>query len=306
MQLHVAGTLKLLIDYLVHPAAGIDQAGGDNREAASFLNVTRRAKELFGRIEGYRVNAAGKGSATGRHCQVVGSSQPGHTVQQNDHILFRFHQALGPLQSQLGHPALLLHRFVECRREHIPLHRAAHVSNLFGALTDEHHHQHRLGQIFGDTVGQVLENGGLAGFGRGDYQSSLSQSDGGKEVYHPGGQVGGLGLQDNSLFREDGGQVFELGAGTTGNLLWIESINPFHPNQTEIALSLLWRAHLPGDRVSRLEPEAPDLRLGNINVSSSVRVGHLPQEAITLIHYLQNAGGNESLLGRSRLQNTAQ
>ena len=58
MQLHVTGALELLIDHLVHPAAGIDQAGGDNREAASLLNVTLRAKELFGRIEGYRVDPA--------------------------------------------------------------------------------------------------------------------------------------------------------------------------------------------------------------------------------------------------------
>jgi hypothetical protein len=35
-------------------------------------------------------------------------------------------------------------------------------------------------------------------------------------------------------------------------------------------------------------------------------VGHLPQEAVTLIHYLQNAGGNESLLGGCRLQDPAQ
>src|SRR5690606_36907339 len=46
--LRIAGTLELLEDHLVHAAAGVDQRGGDDREAAAFLDVARRAEEALG------------------------------------------------------------------------------------------------------------------------------------------------------------------------------------------------------------------------------------------------------------------
>ncbi len=47
VDLHVAGALELLEDDLVHPAAGVDQRGGDDGEAAAVLDVARGAEELL-------------------------------------------------------------------------------------------------------------------------------------------------------------------------------------------------------------------------------------------------------------------
>ena len=49
MDLAVAGTLEFLVDHVVHLRAGIDQRGGEYREAAALLDVARRAEEALGR-----------------------------------------------------------------------------------------------------------------------------------------------------------------------------------------------------------------------------------------------------------------
>ena len=77
VQLHVAGALELLVDHVVHAAAGIHQAGGDDRQAAAFLDVAGRAEEALGRVEGDRVDTAGERAPAGRHRQVVGAGQAG-------------------------------------------------------------------------------------------------------------------------------------------------------------------------------------------------------------------------------------
>ena len=47
-QLHVAGALELLEDHLIHPAARVDEARGDDREAAAVLDLAGGAEELLG------------------------------------------------------------------------------------------------------------------------------------------------------------------------------------------------------------------------------------------------------------------
>ena len=63
VQLHVAGALELLVDHVVHAAAGVDQAGGDDRQAAALLDVARGAEEALGRVERDRVDTAGERAA---------------------------------------------------------------------------------------------------------------------------------------------------------------------------------------------------------------------------------------------------
>ena len=58
MDLHVTGAFELLVDHVVHAAAGIDEAGGDDREAAALFDVARGAKEPLGRIQRHRIDAA--------------------------------------------------------------------------------------------------------------------------------------------------------------------------------------------------------------------------------------------------------
>jgi hypothetical protein len=49
VELHVAGALELLVDDVIHAAAGINQAGGDDRQTAAALDVAGSAKEALGR-----------------------------------------------------------------------------------------------------------------------------------------------------------------------------------------------------------------------------------------------------------------
>ena len=57
-ELHVPGALELLEDHLVHAAAGLDEGGGEDGEAAALLDVAGGAEELLGRVERAGVDAA--------------------------------------------------------------------------------------------------------------------------------------------------------------------------------------------------------------------------------------------------------
>src|SRR6266508_6303364 len=67
MQLHIAGTFELLVDHIIHTAAGIDQAGGDDRERSAVLDIARGAEETLGRVERHWVDTAGERAPAGRH-----------------------------------------------------------------------------------------------------------------------------------------------------------------------------------------------------------------------------------------------
>src|SRR5262245_2175924 len=56
--LHVAGPLELLEDYVVHSASGIDQSRCHDGKAPSLLDLSRGAKEPFGFFQRIRVHAA--------------------------------------------------------------------------------------------------------------------------------------------------------------------------------------------------------------------------------------------------------
>ena len=74
----VAGALKLFEDHVVHTAAGIDQAGGDDRQAATLFDIARRAKEALGRIKRAGIDAAGeRASALRDDRQVIGARSGG-------------------------------------------------------------------------------------------------------------------------------------------------------------------------------------------------------------------------------------
>src|SRR3989304_1490552 len=76
-ELHVAGALELLVDPLVHAAAGVDEAVGDDRQAAALVGVAGGAEEALGRIEGDGVDAAGEGAAGGGRRRGIGGGPAG-------------------------------------------------------------------------------------------------------------------------------------------------------------------------------------------------------------------------------------
>src|SRR5215217_1904246 len=71
-ELHVAGALELLEDDLVHPAAGLDQRGRQDRQGAAVLDVPGRPEELLGRVQSSRVNTTREDASARGSGEVVG------------------------------------------------------------------------------------------------------------------------------------------------------------------------------------------------------------------------------------------
>ena len=74
----------------------------------------------------------------------------------------------------LGDLYVALRGLVECGTYHLALHGALHVGDLLGTLIDEQDDEHHLLVIFGDGVGDILQQDGLAGFGRRNDQAALA------------------------------------------------------------------------------------------------------------------------------------
>ncbi len=77
VELHVAGALELLENHVVHPAAGVDEGGGQNRQGAALLDVSGGPEKALRLVQGGRVEAAGEQLAAGRRLGVVRPRQPG-------------------------------------------------------------------------------------------------------------------------------------------------------------------------------------------------------------------------------------
>src|SRR5579885_1399815 len=65
LELHVAGALELLEDDLVHPRAGVDQRGREDRQRAAVLDVARGTEEPLRRVQRGAVDTTGE-DATAR------------------------------------------------------------------------------------------------------------------------------------------------------------------------------------------------------------------------------------------------
>ena len=57
-QFHIAGSLELLVDHVIHAAAGIDQHRGDDGQATALFDLTRCSEEAFGQQQSCRVKTA--------------------------------------------------------------------------------------------------------------------------------------------------------------------------------------------------------------------------------------------------------
>jgi len=62
VQFHVAGSLELLEDYLIHTAARINKRRSYYGKTAALLDVSSSAKESLGMMQGRRVDTARKGA----------------------------------------------------------------------------------------------------------------------------------------------------------------------------------------------------------------------------------------------------
>ena len=96
VQLHVGGALELLEDDVVQAAAGLDQRGAEQRQAAAVLDVARRPEEALGLVEAVGVEAAGERLAARGAGQVIGAGQARQAVQQHERLLPLFREPFGP------------------------------------------------------------------------------------------------------------------------------------------------------------------------------------------------------------------
>ena len=178
-------------------------------------------------------------------------AEAGDRVEQDHHVALVLDQALGLLDHHVGHLHVALGRLVERRRHHLALHRALHVGDFLGALVDQQHDQHHLGVVLGDGVGDLLQQDGLAGLGRRGDERPLALSDRAQQVDDAGLDAAVLGLEVELLLRIERRQVVEQDL-VLGRLRTLE-VDRLDAQQREVALALLGRAHLAGDRVAGVQ-----------------------------------------------------
>ena len=77
MQLHVAGSLELFKDNLIHLTAGINEGGCNNCQTAPLFNIPGSPEKPLGLMQGMSINTTGKNLAAGGDNCVVGTRQTG-------------------------------------------------------------------------------------------------------------------------------------------------------------------------------------------------------------------------------------
>src|SRR5690606_13680747 len=212
VDLHVAGALEFLVDHFVHLRAGIHQRGSDDGQAAAFLDVPRGAEEPLGLLQSVGVDTTGQYLAGARNDGVVGASQTGDGVEQNDHVFLVLNQALGLLDDHFSDLNVTARRLVEGRCDHFAAHGALHFGHFFRTLVDQQNDQVALGVVACNVRGDVLQHQGFTGLRRCHQQTALTFADRGAQINDPrhqvfGGAIAGFHLQ--TIIREQGGEVFE-------------------------------------------------------------------------------------------------
>ena len=257
MKFHVARAFELLINDVVQAATGVDEAGGEDGEAAAVLDFSGGPEELAGGIEGDRVHPAGERPSAGREREVVGPGQPGEAVEQDADIVAGLDESLGAFEDQLGDLAMRLNGLVEGGTVDLSFNGPHHVRDLFGAFADESDHEVDVGRVGSHSVGDLFKDGGLAGLRRGNDHSALSPADGGHEVDESSGEFGALVFELDVFTRGDRREVLKVRPAARG--VGVHLVDRVHANESEISLAVLGRADLAGNLVAGAEPEPADL-----------------------------------------------
>ena len=268
MDFHVAGTLELFKDHVVHAAAGVDQGCGDDGERSAFFHVSGRGKKSARALQGVGVNTAGKHFARGRSDGVIGAGQTRDGIEQDDHVALVFHEALGFFQDHFRDLDVSLRRLVEGGADDFALHGALHVRDFFRALVNQQHDERDFRVVAGDGVGERLQHHGFAGARRRDDQSALALADRAEQVEHSARQVftrrlhfqAALGIERREVVKEN----------FVARDFRIFKVDRFDLDQREIALAVLWRANLSGNGIACSQIELANLRRRYVNI---VRAG---------------------------------
>jgi hypothetical protein len=147
------------------------------------------------------------------------------------------HDALGPLVDELRHPDVVLGRLIKGAGDDLgPRYAFPEVRDLLGPLVNEEDDDLDVGLVLEDGVGDLLEEGGLPGLGRGHDEPPLSPADGGQEVYHPGGKLLRGGFQPDLPVGELGDELVKAGAVLGG--LGVQVVDRLHLDEGPVALVL--------------------------------------------------------------------
>src|SRR5215218_5823342 len=293
-ELHVARSLELLEDDLVHPAAGLDQRGRQDRKRAAVLDIPGCPEELLGRVQSGGVNTAREDAPARGSGEVVGSREPGYAVEQYDHVLALFDEAFDALQDQLRHRYVVVGWLVEGRGDYLGLlHAPLPVGNLLWALVCEHHEELHLRVVGGDGLGYLLQDRRLAGLGRRDDHAALALAYRGHQVYDAGGDVVRLPLQPQALHRVEGGKVVEVRAPAA--LLGLVVVDGLDAHHRRVLLAVAGWPDLADHVVPAPEVEAFDLARRDVDVAFALTVAVGPQETEPVGQHIEDAALYELL-----------
>ena len=287
-ELRVAGALELLVDHVVHPGAGVDEAGRDDRQRAALLDVPRGAEEPLGRVQGDRVDAARQRPAARRQRQVVRPREAGDRVEQDHDVAAGLDLALGDLERHLGDVGVVLGRLVERGADHLALDAPTHVGDFLGPLADQRDHEEDVRVVLADAVGDVLEQHRLAGLRRAHDQGTLALADRVDDVDESLAEVLRVALEVDQLVRVDRGQVVEDGPVTGGfDVDAVDGIDAEHP---PVLLGFARRANGAADPIADPEAEAADLAGADVDVVWARQEAMAAEEAEALVDDVEDAG----------------
>ena len=221
-QLHVARAFELLENQLVHARTGVHQRRGEDGQRAAFLDLARGGEHLARDFQRTGIHAAGHRAAAAAVDAVVGAGHAGDGVEQHEYILARLHDAAAALDDEARKADVRVQVLVVRGGDDLRLHRALEVGNFLGALVNEQHDAVDFGVVDVDGVGDLFEDGGLAGARQGDDEAARAFADGRDEVNDPRLDEVGRGFEVELLDGINRGQVLEahdLGVVGEGDLV---------------------------------------------------------------------------------------
>ena len=212
MDLHVSGALVFLEDEVVHAALRLDERGGENGEAATFLEVARRTEEFLGLRKRLGIDAAAhRAAAFVRLEVVVAAGEAGDAVEQDHDILAGLDEALRALGDELRDENVPRGRFVERAAEDVAIERALEIGNLLGALVHEQQDEVDIGMVAPDRLRDLIEEHGLAAAWRSDDEAALPHAERRHEIERTRAEIGMAGrLEQDATIRKQRRQFVEI------------------------------------------------------------------------------------------------
>ena len=140
---------------------------------------------------------------------VIGACHARERVKKDKHIFLRFHHATAPLdhearQAHVGFQVLIVRR---C--DDLGLDRTLKISDLLGAFVNQEHHDVHFRMVGRYGIGNLFEDGRLAGAGWSDDQTACAFSQRGDQINNARFQQVWRRLQLKFLGRVNGGQVLK-------------------------------------------------------------------------------------------------